>query len=172
MKSTVLTLLSLLLVPPLIVLGVSMAQEPNPTPAPADAKPAKPLKIVPIVALKPGETKKLLLSTHCTVGATRAGGFSLAEMRNGEPLEGQTEGYEGASYTRDGVLIRIPDWDAAEKFANSPPYESLRKAGIAVFEVTVSVSNNSTPALLEMHLVDATCSGYCTTDFRVLVMAP
>ena len=161
-----------LVLPILLTLGVVLTQDSTSTPTAKDPQTKKALKIVPIVSLKPGETTKLLLSTQCTVGATRGGGFGITEMRDGAPKEGQTKGYEGASYSRDGVMIKVPDWAAAEKFAASPPYTSLRKSGIAVFEVTISASKEAKPGLLEMHLVDATCSGHCDTDFRVLVTSP
>jgi len=161
-----------LVLPILLTLGVALAQDSNSTPTAKDAGHKKSLKIVPIVTLKPGDTKKLLLSTHCTVGATRGGGFGITEMRDGVPSKGQTVGHEGASYRRGGVMIKVPGWDAAERFAASPPYSSLQKSGIAVFEVTISASNQAKPGLLDMHLVDATCSGHCDTDFRVLVTSP
>ena len=130
-----------------------------------------PLKIVPIVTLKPGETTKLMLSTYCTVGLTRGRGFMLEEMRNGKPTIGQTEGHEGASYRRDGIEIRIPGWDAAEKFASTPAFAALKEQGVQVFEVTVSASRDAKLGLVNMHLVDATCTGSCETDFRVLVVS-
>ena len=37
-------------------------------------------RIVPVVMLKPGETKELVLSTKCTVGLTRSGGLSVREI--------------------------------------------------------------------------------------------
>lgn len=160
---------SVLALPILLVIGVAFAQESKTTPPTTVPNTKKPLKIVPIVTLKPGETKKLLLSTHCTVGATRGGGFQINEMRGGIPKEGQTTGSEGATYSRDGIVISVPGWEAAEKFASSAAYASLKKAGIAVFEVSVSASKEAPSGLLEFHLSDATCSGHCDTDFRVLV---
>ncbi len=161
----------LVVLPIVLPLGVALAQDSKSTPSTTDPQSKKPLKIVPIVSLKPGETKKLLLSTQCTVGATRAGGFGITEMRSSAPKEDQTDGSAGASYSRDGVVIRVPGWDAAEKFAASPPYASLKESGIDVFEVTISASNEAKLGLLELHLVDATCSGHCETDFRVLVIS-
>ena len=159
--------------PILMVLGVAIAQNSTSKSKSADQQSKKSLKIVPIVSLKPGETKKLLLSTHCTVGPTRGGGFSIMEMREGAAVEGQTKGHEedGASYSRDGVTIRAPGEKQALQFAASPAFASLKKAGIAAFEITISASNQAKPELLEFHLVDATCSGHCTTDFRVLVLS-
>lgn len=155
-----------------LTLGVVLAHDPASAPTDIDPHTKKPLKIVPLVSLKPGETKNLLLSTHCTVGSTRGGGFEFTEMRDGARKDGQTKGYEGASYSRDGVVIKVPGWEAAEKFASSPPYASLRESGIAVFEITVSASSEAKQGLLELHLLDATCSGDCNTDFRVLVTSP
>lgn len=156
----------------LITLQPASAQSPA---APAwieqrDAELAK--RIVPIVVLEPGETKKLLMSTRCTVGGTRGGGFTLAEVRDGEVLGGPTSGPEGASYQRDGVEVKLPNWTDAEEFASSPALQAARERGLAVVEVTVSASRTARPGMLDMHLADKTCSGDCTTDFRVLVVAP
>lgn len=131
---------------------------------------AQALKIVPVVKVKPGETSKLLFSTQCTVGATRGGGFSLAEMREGKSVMGQGNGMEGASYSREGLSIRLPGWTAAEEFASTTEFAAARKRNLQVFEVTVSASEDASPGLYEMHLVDATCNGHCDTDFRVLIV--
>ncbi len=61
----------------------------------------KPLKIVPIVVLKPGETTKLLLSTHCKVGGTRGGGFEFAAMKDGKAQKGPTTGHAGRVLQRE-----------------------------------------------------------------------
>jgi hypothetical protein len=158
--------LSLVALSVLLGLGYVMAEDKTVSPQ------GTPLKIVPLVALKPGETKELLLTTHCTVGITRSDGFQLAEMRDGSPVVDKTPGYAGATYARDGVTIKLPGWAAATKFASSAPFEDLSKKGIQAFVVTVSATNDAKPGLFEMHLVDATCSGHCNTDFRVFVTAP
>jgi hypothetical protein len=36
----------------------------------------------------------------------------------------------------------------------------------------VTASKDAKPGLIELHLNDATCSGHCSTDFRVLVLEP
>ncbi len=114
-------------VPLLMTLRAATSQESAKPSAATEAVSKKSMKIIPIVTLKPGETTRLLLTTHCTVGATRGGGFQLAEMRDGKASEGQTEGYEGASYERDGVELKIPGWAAAESFAASPKFAELNK---------------------------------------------
>lgn len=161
-----------IVVPVLMTLRVATSQESAKPSTATVAAGKKSLKIIPIVTLKPGETAKLLLTTHCTVGSTRGGGFQLAEMRDGKASEGQTEGHEGASYERDGVELKIPGWTAAETFAASPKFAELQKQGVRAFEVTVSASKTAHPGLMNMHLVDATCNGHCDTDFRVLVLSP
>ncbi len=78
-------------IPMLVAIRLSLAQDPS---SPANAVVAhgtKPLKIVPIVVLKPGETTKLLLSTHCTVGGTRGGGFEFAAMKDAKPRRGRPQ---------------------------------------------------------------------------------
>lgn len=143
--------------------AISNAQDAAPEKESADA--AK-FKIVPLVTLKPGETKELLLSTWCTVGVTRGGGFDLAEMRDGKPVGNGTK-----TYREGGVTISVPDFDEGEKFASSPEYALLKERDVDAFKVTVTASASAKPGLMEMHLVDATCAGHCKTDFRVLVVA-
>ena len=148
--------------------AISKAQEP--TPLKSNPSKTKDLKIVPLVTLRPGETKELLLSTWCTVGATRGGGFSLAEMIGGKPqfLESPLRG--NRSYSRDGVTISVLDWEQGVKFASSSKYSLLKKKSIDAFEVTIAAASTAKSGLFEMHLLDSTCAGSCTTDFRVLVV--
>src|SRR5262249_35661594 len=54
-------------------------------------------RIVPVVMLKPGETKELLLSTWCTVGLTRGAGLLVRETA--ETAEG------GKIWKRGGVTV-------------------------------------------------------------------
>lgn len=131
-----------------------------------------PLEIVPIVVLQPGETREILLSTHCTVGATRSSGFGIVEMIDGEPTEGEGSGSDGTSYTRAGVTISVPGWKEATEFSSAAPYTALHEQGIDVFPVTVSATDDAQPGLLEVHLIDATCNGACRTNLRVLVTTP
>jgi len=130
------------------------------------------LFIVPLVALKPGETKELLFSMPCTVGFTRGGGFSLAEMLNGKPNFEESTLVGNRSFNKRGVTISVASFEQGQKFAGSAEFSALKKQNIDAFTVTVSASREAQPGVLEMHLVDATCSGHCKTDFRVLVVGP
>ncbi len=161
------SLLTVLLV---LLYAISHAQEQQPVASTKAREQTENLKIVPLIVLKPGETKEILLSTWCTVGPTRGGGFSLAEMRNGVPVfeNGTLQG--GLSYSRDGVTISVPDWDEATKQAGSAQYALLKQHNINAFTLTVKASDTAKPGLMEMHLLDATCAGECKTDFRVLVV--
>lgn len=149
--------------------AVSHGQEAGSNVSSAPASKAKDLKIVPLVRVAAGETKQLLLSTWCTVGVTRGGGFGLTEMRDAKAVGG---GHAVKTYRRDGVTISVPDFDQGEKFAASEEFAPLSKHHLAAFEVTVAAATDAKPGLLEMHLVDATCGGYCETDFRVLIVEP
>lgn len=149
------------------ILALSLAQDVNPTPVQQTESKAKQLVIIPLVIIKAGETKELILSTQCTVGMTRGGGFDLTEMRDEKP---SVFGRPVKSYSRDGVTITVPDFAQGREFADSPEFAALKKLDINVFKVTVSASQDAKPGLLEMHLVDKTCSGHCKTDFRVFVV--
>lgn len=157
----------LLIVAAVSVFAISNAQESSSTPPETPSADAKNLKIVPLVVLKPGETKELLMSTWCTVGITRSGGFGLTEMRDGKPSGG---GYGTKRYEQAGVTISVPEFKEAETFAASGEFAALQKLNLEAFKITVKASQDAKPGLLEMHLVDATCSGFCRTDFRVLVV--
>lgn len=146
----------------------SRAQDVDPSSVEQSQSDATKLVIVPLIILKPGETKELTLSTWCTVGGTRGGGFGLTEMRDGKPTGSE---HDVKSYSRDGVNISVPDFKQGTEFASSPEFAPLRKLDIDAFKVTVSASPDAEPGFLEMHLVDSTCSGHCKTDFRVLVLA-
>lgn len=129
-------------------------------------------EIIPILVLKPGETKQFLLSTHCAVGVTRSGGFAIAEMQDGKAVEGTKVGFGAAAcYERNGIKLSIPGFVEAEAFASSKPFDTLGPLGIQVFMVTVTASSHAEPGLMDIHLVDRTCSGHCSTDLRVLVAA-
>lgn len=145
--------------------AISNAQESDSTSSDQNSSETQKLKIVPLVVVKAGETKELLLSTWCTVGVTRGGGFNLTEMRDGKP-----KGNGGKTYSARGVTISVPDFEEGERFASSSEYSLLKKHNIDAFKVSITASETAQSGLLEMHLIDATCSGYCNTDFRVLVV--
>lgn len=152
--------------------ATSKAQESNSTATDHESSRNSRLVIVPLVTLKPGETKELLFSMPCTVGHTRGGGFSLAEMRNGKPDFEKSVLDGNRSFNKQGVTVSVASVEQGEKFANSARFSALKKLNIDAFTVTVAASRDAQPGLLEMHLVDATCSGDCRTDFRVLVVEP
>lgn len=145
--------------------AMSSAQVPESGPPPGESSETAKLKIVPLVTVKPGETKELLLSTWCTVGMTRAGGFRLSEMKDGKPT-----GDGVKTWSSNGVTISVPDFDGAESFASQPKFSPLAEHDVVPFKVTISASTTAEPAAYEMHLIDATCAGRCKTDFRVLVV--
>jgi hypothetical protein len=129
------------------------------------------MRIVPVVVLKPGETKELLLSTWCTVGITRGKGLSVRELRadGNDPFPDKNR-KDPRVWTGDGVTVKVPDFDEATEFTRQAKFKPLAKDHIEVFKVTVSAAKDAKPRAFEMHLADNTCAGTCTTDFRVLVV--
>jgi hypothetical protein len=128
------------------------AQGPNP-------------RIVPVVMLKAGEKKELLLATWCRVGATRGGGLMIRAM---------DQGFQERSklWKRDGLTVEVPDFGQAEKVAAEPVYAPLRKKGLNAFIVKLSATKDARAGLVDLHVADSTCSGACDTDIRVIVVAP
>ncbi len=134
--------------------------------APADKSPEiNKFVIVPLVTIKPGEEQELMLSTWCTVGATRGGGFGLTEIRDGVPVNVDRS---IKSYSRDGITITVPSFLDGRKFADLPEYAALRAEHIEPFNLKIVAAADAKPGLLEMHLVDDTCSGDCKTTFACL----
>jgi hypothetical protein len=139
----------------------SVAQEPKaatPTPEPSR-------RIVPVVALKPGETKELLMCASCRL-FTRGGGLIIRSMSESNDKQERT------LWKKDGVAVEVPSMGAAAQAADAPAYKPLSDKGLSAFVVTVSAAKDAKPRQIEMHLADETCSGTCDTDFRVLVLAP
>ena len=124
--------------------------------------------IIPLVQMKPGETCTLLLSTHCTVGPTRGSGLGLVAMEDGKPVNHQDQ----KTYERLGVTIKVPRSAEAVGFADQSRFKALKQAGIAPFQVTITAAEDAQAGLIEMHLNDSTCSGHCSSDFRILVVKP
>jgi hypothetical protein len=136
----------------------SEAQEQKAGPPPEPSK-----RIVPVVALKPGETKELLMCCPCRL-LTRGRGLIVRAM--GEPDDNQ----ERTVWKKDGVTVEVPMMIDAAQAAEAPAYKPLTDKGLSAFVVTVSASKDAKPRQIEMHLADETCSGTCATDFRVLVL--
>lgn len=140
-------------------------QQPKAETAPTEKEKAAKLKIVPVLVINPGEERELTLSTECTVGITRGGGFNLMEIGKGNGFGANTKVWQ-----RDGLTIEAPDFATGEKQTAEPQYKPLREAGLNVFRVKVTAAKEAKPGVVNLHLVDQTCSGWCSADFRVLVV--
>ena len=81
-------------------------------------------------------------------------------------------GANSKSYSRAGVKITVPSFEEGTEFAKLPEFAALKDRHFNAFQVTVTAASDAKPGLMEMHLVDSTCSGHCKTDFRVLVVKP
>jgi hypothetical protein len=131
------------------------AQEPA-----AKAKTAEPEptagRIVPVVALKPGESKEMLLSTSCPL-VSRGIGLHVRD-----PKDPTARPERDQAWTRDGVTVT---------FDPAPDTSPMAAAagGVHLFLVKVTAAAEAKPGLLDLHVADSTCSGTCLTDFRVLV---
>jgi hypothetical protein len=151
-------------------LGASRAQQQKAEPAGASGPNPK---IIPVVVLKPGESKELVMSTWCRVGATRGGGLWLRAMDDGSsPPEAGDPGRQPKTLKRAGVTVTVPGFGEAERHAGLALYAPLKERGINAFVVKVTADKATKPGLLNFHLADTTCSGGCETDFRVLVVSP
>lgn len=142
-----------------VALQSSEAQKP---------KAERPKKIVPVVAIKPGETKELLMCAPCSL-FTRGGGLIIRAM--GESAA-KPDKQERTVWKKDGVTVEVPKMGDAWTASKKPVYKPLSDKGLSAFVVTVTATTGAKPRLIEMHLADETCSGTCDTDFRVLVLAP
>jgi len=125
------------------------------------------LEIVPVIVMKPGETKEVFFSTQCTVGYTRGGGLNLAEMKNGLVVPSAERLTK--TYTTKGVTVTVPHPKVSTKTAEEPRFASAAEQSISVFSVTVSAADDAEPGLINMHLKDSTCSGECQSDFRIII---
>jgi len=147
----------------------SNAHQPK-TEAPvvADAK----SKIIPVVVVKPGESRELVMSTWCLVSITRGGGLSIGMMKGGS-FDDLKDGNDRKAkvWKLAGITVEVPDFGEAEKVAGSPLYTPLKEKGINAFVVKVKAAEDARPGLLNLHLADNTCSGNCAADFRVLIVA-
>jgi hypothetical protein len=140
----------------------SAAQEPKTTSDPAPKEEPQKGRIVPVVSLKPGETKELLMSAPCAL-LTRGGGLLVRDM-------GESASKERTVWRKNGVTVELPNMGEAAKAASAPIYEPLKSKGLSPFVVKVSASKDAKIGLIDLHIADETCSGTCSTDFRVLVL--
>lgn len=128
------------------------------------------LDIIPLITLEPGE-KRLLFSRRCTVGLTRCGGFSVAEMRDGKPHFERSTREGNRSLSTLGVPIMALDFEEGIGFASAPECAPLEALGIHAFTITLTASSEAQPGIVDMHLADTTCCGHCGANVRVLVPA-
>ncbi|MBX9578752.1 MAG: hypothetical protein K2X87_00445 [Gemmataceae bacterium] len=124
-----------------------------------------PRRIVPVVVLKPGETKELTLCAPCAL-MTRGGGLRVSGMGDAG------EGKERTTWTKGGLTVSVPVMLEASAASRAPAYKPLADKGLSPFVVTVRAAADVKPGLTDLHVADETCSGTCETDFRVLVVAP
>jgi len=127
-------------------------------------------RISVVVALKPGESKQVLLSTWCTVGLTRSSGLEVGELKAGQFVTQIDKTNRGQVWQKNGLKVVVPDAAEATKTAGSAEYADFKKQGLDVFLVRVSAAATTKPGLTELHIQDSTCSGTCRTDLRVLVL--
>lgn len=143
---------------------------------PVAKKPAQPrtTRIMPLVVVAPGESTTAYFSVECTVGITRGGGLAVAEMVDGKRPAIGTPSDDDKVFSRAGVTVTVPDMSEApklDKLMRSGALAALSRVR-PVFPVTVTAAADAKPVAIDLHLLDATCSGHCTTDFTVIVTAP
>lgn len=167
----IVTLAAFLALAAVIVLARATADEPaGPVPL---AKKEQRTRIIPLVVVAPGETKTVLFSVECTVGLTRGGGLAVAEMVDGKPPAIGLPRAEDKIFRRAGVTVTVPDMSeapAVDKRLRAGALAALAKVR-PVFPVTVTADADAEPVAIDLHLLDATCSGHCHTDFTVVVGA-
>jgi hypothetical protein len=137
------------------------AQEPKVVPKEEPPKG----RIVPVVAIKPGEAKELLMSSPCAL-FSRSGGLIVREMGESGKKEERTV------WKKDGLTVELQSVSEGAEISNAPAYTPLRTKGLSTFIVKVSASKEAKTGLIDFHLASETCSGTCSSDFRVLVIAP
>ncbi len=155
------------------VIALARATADEPTKPVPRAEKDKPKRIIPLVVVAPGETKTVLFSVECTVGMTRGGGLAVAEMVDGKPPSIGLPGADDKLFRRAGVSVSVPDMSEApalDKRLRTGALAALAKVR-PVFPVTVTADADAEPVAIDLHLLDATCSGHCHTDFTVVVAA-
>ena len=157
------------------VIAVARATADEPTDPVPLAKTDNRTRIIPLVVVVPGETKTVLFSVECTVGVTRGGSLAVAEMVDGKPPFIGFPRDDDTRFRRAGVTVTVPDMDEAPKLdarMRSGALAALAKIR-PVFPVTVTAGADADaePVAIDLHLLDATCSGHCHTDFTVVVAA-
>jgi hypothetical protein len=139
-----------------LAIAMSTAQQPK-------AEQERDSRILPLVVIKAGETKEQVMTVSCRLGPTRGGGLFVKLMGDAEKMT--------KTWKRDGVTVEVPDFEEAVKGSNAAIYGPLKEKNLNVFSVKVTTTSDAKPVLLDFHLADETCSGNCSSDFRVLVIS-
>jgi hypothetical protein len=129
--------------------------EPSPTATPQPLGETAP--IVPLIVIKPGETRELLLTSACA-RITRGSGPAVHQLGHFE--------YNAAQVCTVGEVSATFEHPAEEN-----DYPALVEAGVKSCKLTVSASESAEPGIIDLHLTDLTCGGTCYIDVRVLVVA-
>jgi hypothetical protein len=144
-----------------LVVGIAISQQPK-TEKPEPVQ-EKDYRILPLVVIKAGETKEQVMTVSCHLGPTRGGGLFVKLMGDSEK--------NTKIWKRDGVTVEVPGFEEATKGTNAASYAPLKEKGLNAFTIKVTTNPDAKPGLLNFHLADETCSGSCSSDFRVLVVA-
>ena len=137
------------------------AQDAKPKQEPEGLNP----KIVPVLAIKPGETKEMLLSTACAL-VTRGRGLHFKAM-NGEELKEVKD----KVWKTDRLSLEFNTASELPYRTNKSEAVVVAERKVSLFIVKVTASADAKPGLIDLHVADATCSGTCATDVRVLILA-
>jgi hypothetical protein len=104
----------------------------------------------------------------------RRGGLAVTEMVDGKPAPVNLKKEDEKTFRRAGVTVTVPNMTEAPRFDSK-----LRSGALAalakvrpVFPVTVTADADAEPVAIDLHLLDATCSGHCHADFTVVVSTP
>jgi hypothetical protein len=139
-----------------VAIAISSGQQPK-------AEQERDTRILPLIVVKAGETKEQVMTVSCHLGPTRGGGLFVKLMGDAEKMT--------KTWKKDGVTVEVPDFDEAVKGSNPAIYGPLKEKNLNVFSVKVTTTSDAKPGLLDFHLADETCSGNCSSDFRVLVIS-
>ena len=154
----------------LIAVGVAIlgfaptgAEEPKTKPAePAGINP----RIVPVLVIKPGETKEMMLSTSCAL-VTRGYGLHFRDLKDGKYVRQD----EGKVWKQDGLTVEFDSTADQTYKTGKDKVAAVAERGLQLFTVKVTAAADAKPGLIELHVADSTCAGTCETDFRILIVA-
>jgi hypothetical protein len=146
-----------------LLAGIAISQQPKAEPPQKEPVQEKDYRILPLVVVKAGETKEQVMTVSCHLGLTRGGGLFVKLMGDAEK--------NTKIWKRDGVTVEVPDFGEAVKGSEAAIYAPLKEKNLNAFTIKVTTTLEAKAGLLNFHLADETCSGSCSSDFRVLVVA-